>query len=163
MSFYWCMSAVSIASLMSSSGRPTEKSWAPSTLSLSPTYGRTNSLTRSSRFDAWRATAKIFITEPSVAERHKFGGLSDFKLPRAILKVCQSHHWTSLIPWFDWIEIHCLQLADAKRKNTYRLQDRFYEGLSGWAGSHQGKMVDGDVHDIASLAQALYVSFFCLH
>ena len=50
-----------------------------------------------------------------------------------------------------------------KQKDKYCSQDIFYEGLSGWAGSHKDKMVDRDVHDIASLAQALYVSFFRLH
>jgi hypothetical protein len=54
-------------------------------------------------------------------------------------------------------------LGNAKRKNRYRAQGIFYEGLNGWAANHPESIVDGDVHDIASLAQALYVSFFRLH
>jgi hypothetical protein len=54
-------------------------------------------------------------------------------------------------------------LTDAKRKDKYRSQDIFYEGLSGWVGSHKDKMVDRNVHNIASLAQVLYVSFLRLH
>ena len=50
-------------------------------------------------------------------------------------------------------------MRNGKTHTAYKIDStRVY-----WAGSHQGKMVDGDVHDIASLAQALYMSFFCLH
>jgi len=54
-------------------------------------------------------------------------------------------------------------LDDVELENRYCVQDIFYEGLKGWALNHPKSMVDGDVHDMASLAQALYVSFFLLH
>ena len=122
-----------------------------------------NSLARSSHFEAWWVAAEIQIGLPSVEEREVYIKLYDFTLPRAILEVRSGHHSPSLILWFDFIGNHCHQSVNPKEREKYCSQDIFYEGLAGWAGSHPEEPVDGDVHDIVMLSQALYVSFSRLH
>jgi hypothetical protein len=60
-------------------------------------------------------------------------------------------------------ELRFIVFSDAKQKNRYCTQDIFYDSITGWAVNHPELVVNRDVHNIASLAQALYVSFFHLH